>query len=404
MRLVFLCVGEGQNLLQFAEPCERLLSRLIFTTDYSRFSPYNGAMSILNFFAPVAKAKPKDPLSFLLPLTEPVTVKRTEDNFLHLEWQETAARTIIYVGTNPDDLTEMAPVVSVCETREAMVAGLNTAVRHYFRVEFRGGKWDGRSYVAAERTLPLQNGVNFRDAGGYHTRDGQMVRWGKLYRSGSISRLADADLAYLQRLGIRLVSDFRSTEEREKQPDRLPDVPGLLERPLPMESVDRWERLRGAYTIFFRKGKLDDFLLDGYRRVMIDGNAHHIGELFQRLADPNQLPALIHCTAGKDRTGLAVALLLLTLGVPEETVLADYTLSNRFYDHFRRGIAADIKQVAPWGVSVDDLQDLLLVKAKTLQGALAHLRQTYGSVDSYLRNQAGVSDETITQLRQNWLV
>jgi protein-tyrosine phosphatase len=231
-----------------------------------------------------------------------------------------------------------------------------------------------------------------------------MVRWGKLYRSGSISRLAEADLAYLRRLGIRLVSDFRSMEEREKQPDRLPDVPGLVERPLPMESVDRWERLRGAYTIFFRKGKLDDFLLDGYRRVMIDGNAHHIGELFQRLADPNQLPALIHCTAGKDRTGLAVALLLLTLGVPEETVLADYTLSNRFYDHFRRGIAADIKQVAPWGVSVDDLQDLLLVKAKTLQGALAHLRQTYGSVDSYLRNQAGVSDETITQLRQNWLV
>lgn len=340
----------------------------------------------------------------MLPLAEPVTVTRSDDNFLHLQWQEAAARTIVHVGTDPNDLTEMPSVVSVCEAREAMVAGLNTAVRHYFRLEFQGGAWDGRSLIAAERTLPLQKGVNFRDAGGYYTHDGQMVRWGQLYRSGSISRLTPDDLAYLQRLGIQLVCDIRSMGEQASKPDRLPDVPGLIERPLPMESVDRWERLRGAYTVFFRKNKIDDYLLDGYRRVVIDGNAHIIGEIFQRLADPAQLPAVLHCTAGKDRTGLVVALLLLSLGVPEETVLADYTMSNLFYDHFRKGIIADLKQIAPWGISIDELQDLLLVKAKTLQGALEYLRQTYGSVAGYLRHQAGVSDETIAQLRQNWLV
>jgi protein-tyrosine phosphatase len=170
-----------------------------------------------------------------------------------------------------------------------------------------------------------------------------------------------------------------------------------------MESVDRWERMRGAFTVFFRKGRIDDYLLGGYKRVMIDGNAHLIGEIFQRLADPAQTPALIHCTAGKDRTGLVVALLLLTLGVPQETVLADYTLSNLFYAHFRADIAADLKQIAPWGVSMDELQDLYLVKAKTLQSALDYLRQMYGSLENYLRDQAGVSDETIAQLRQNWL-
>jgi protein-tyrosine phosphatase len=129
-----------------------------------------------------------------------------------------------------------------------------------------------------------------------------------------------------------------------------------------------------------------------------------IGEIFQRLADPAQLPTLIHCTAGKDRTGLVVALLLLTLGVPEETVLADYTLSNLFYTRFRADIAADLRQVAPWGVSVDDLQDLFLVKAKTLQSALDYLRQTYGSLENYLCDQADVSEETIAQLRQIWLI
>lgn len=358
----------------------------------------------LNFFASAPKAPPKTPQSFILPLREPVTITRSDDDCLLLQWQEIADRTVIYVGSDPQALAEMVPVVTVGRSREAIVAGLNTAVRHYFRLEFHGGAWDGRSLIAAERVLPLQKGVNLRDAGGYYTNQGQMVRWGQLYRSGSLSRLTPADLAYLQRLGIKLVSDLRSIDERLKQPDRLPEVPGLVERPLPMESADRWERLRGAFTVLFRKGRLDDYMLDSYRRVMIDYNSPIIGEIFQRLADPAQLPAMLHCTAGKDRTGLVVAMLLLSLGVPEETVLADYTLSNLFYGHFRKGIAADLKQVAPWGISVDDLQDLLLVKAKTLQGALDHLRQTYGSLDNYLRHQAGVSDETITQLRQNWLV
>ena len=381
-----------------------MLSSALDQAGYLLVSPYNGAMSKLSFFASTPKSALPKPHSYILPLAEPVTITRSENGFLQAQWQELADRVVIYAGSDPDESGQMAPIVSVCQTREAMIVGLDTAVRHYFRLEFRGGAWDGRSFMAAERVVPLQKSVNLRDAGGYHTADGNMVRWGKLYRSGSISRLTEADLTYLQRLGIKLVCDLRSANERAKQPDKLPEVPGLIERPLSMESVDRWERLRGAFNIFFRKDKLDDFLLDGYQRVMVDGNAHLIGEFFQRLADPDQLPALLHCTAGKDRTGLIVAMLLLTLGVPEETVIADYTLSNRFYKYFRAGLAADLKQVAPWGVSVDELQDLFVVKAKTLQGTLAYLRDKYGSLEEYLRGQAGVSDETIAQLRADWLV
>ncbi|MCP4415741.1 MAG: tyrosine-protein phosphatase, partial [Chloroflexi bacterium] len=216
--------------------------------------------------------------------------------------------------------------------------------------------------------------------------------------------LTVADQAYLQRLGVRLVCDLRSVAEREKRPDKLPVDPNLAQRHLPMESGDRFGRLRGAYYFLFRKGEIDQFMLDSYQRVIIDSNAHIVGEIFQRLADPQQLPAVFHCMAGKDRTGLVHALFLLTLGVPEETVLADYTLSNLFYDHFRAGIAADLKQVAPWGISIDDLQDFLLVKEKTLRGALVYLRQNYGSIESYLRDVARVSDKTLSQLRSYWLI
>jgi protein-tyrosine phosphatase len=358
----------------------------------------------MKIFTNSTKSPIKDPRSFILPLVEPVKVTRCQDDCLHLQWQELAERIIIYAGTNPDDSLAMVPILSVSGTREAMVARLDRAVRHYFRLEFQGGVWNGRSLLAAERILPLQKGVNIRDAGGYHTRDGQMVRWGKLYRSGSMSRLSAEDQVYLQRMGVRLVYDLRSVAERDKRPDKLPNDPNLQQRHLPMESGDRFERLRGIYTVLFRKGAIDHFMLDGYQRVMIDSNAHLIGEIFQQLAEPRQLPAVLHCTAGKDRTGLVNALLLLTLGVPEETVLADYTLSNKFYDHFRAGIAADLKQVAPWGISIDDLQDLLLVKEKTLRGALDYLRQNYGSLKGYLHDAAGVSDKTISQLKTNWLI
>lgn len=358
----------------------------------------------LKIFTNLAKPVPQDPGVFVLPLVEPVKITRCEADCLQLQWQEVAQRINISVGTDPDDLSRMVPILSVSGAREAMVSGLNTAVRHYFRLEFHGGAWDGRSFLAAERIIPLQQGVNVRDTGGYHTLDGQMVRWGKLYRSGSLSRLTAADQAYLQRLGVQLVCDLRSVAERNKRPDQLPNDPNLQQRHLPMESGHRFERLRGAYYVFFRKGAIDQFMLNGYQRVMIDSNAHIVGEIFQRLADPQQLPAVLHCTAGKDRTGLVIALLLLTLGVPETTVLADYTLSNLFYDYFRDDIAADLKQVAPWGISVDDLQDLLLVKEKTLQGALAYLRKNYGSLENYLYNIAGVLPETISKLRSIWLM
>ncbi|MCP4418124.1 MAG: tyrosine-protein phosphatase, partial [Chloroflexi bacterium] len=188
----------------------------------------------LKLFTHAEKVVHQSPASFILPLIEPVQVFRGEDDLLHVQWQELTERTIIHVGTDPDDLSQMMPIVSVCGAREAVIVGLNTAVRHYFRLEFRGGAWNGRSLLAAERILPLQKGINVRDAGGYHTQDGQMVRWGKLYRSGSMSRLTVADQAYLQRLGVRLVCDLRSVAEREKRPDKLPVDPNLAQRHLPM--------------------------------------------------------------------------------------------------------------------------------------------------------------------------
>ncbi len=135
---------------------------------------------------------------------------------------------------------------------------------------------------------------------------------------------------------------------------------------------------------------------------MIDDHAPVFGQVFRRLADPDSLPALVHCTAGKDRAGLTMALLLLALGVPEAVVIADYSLSNRYYDHFRRYVP--LKRLRLLGVTVEDMQPFLVADPQILRDALRYLAERYGSVLDYLRQQAGVDDETLERLKANLLL
>jgi protein-tyrosine phosphatase len=147
-------------------------------------------------------------------------------------------------------------------------------------------------------------------------------------------------------------------------------------------------------------GKIMD---NAYMQIMIDANTALIGDLFRRLADPDQLPALIHCTAGKDRTGIASALLLLTLGVPEEVVIADYSLSNRYYDHFKKITEKTVAPLTRFGITTEDLRPLLSADPNRLRATFAYIEQRYGSLHNYLRRAAGIDDATLDALKENLL-
>ncbi len=158
-----------------------------------------------------------DPTTFIVPYTPDVEVLRKEDE-LWLHWRETAVSVHIYTSTNPDQIdTFYKTVAGITKT---IISDLERKQRHYFRLQFEGGAWNGRTFVVAERVLPL-GVINFRDVGGYEAKDGRFTKWGKLYRSGALLDLRDADLEYLQQLGITAVCDLRSAEESEKHPDQL---------------------------------------------------------------------------------------------------------------------------------------------------------------------------------------
>lgn len=251
-----------------------------------------------------------------------------------------------------------------------------------------------------KRFVPLEGGVNLRDIGGYPTRDGRRVRWGRVYRSGTLSDLTDADLERLAALNLRLICDLRAAEEIERQPDRLPPTPGLAYVHLPTNAptpLREW-----LHTLIFRRDALDEVVADSYIRLATT-RAEALGAVLIRLAAPDALPALIHCTAGKDRTGIIIALLLHLLGVADDLVFADYALSNAHYQRILHAARHDLKRTASLGLTENEVRPAMTVNAAYLQRLFAHLRAEHGSLEHYLRNAAGLTEETIERLRAQLL-
>lgn len=337
---------------------------------------------------------PFDATPFIIAPPEPVHVERRDDGTYLLRWPDRMyVREIGVIAPGGQAMFAQPEVAIDQEAMTAVVALATPATRPLFAVTLA----DGRRLTAAERDLPLPSGVNFRDVGGYTTDDGRAVRWGCVYRAGSLAELSDADVAYLGRLGLRLACDLRSADEVARQPDRLP--PGATHRH--QEIVGEVGRLRRVVTLYRKRHRVQELLADVYR-VMLDQNGAVFAGVLRLAADPANRPLVIHCTAGKDRTGLTVALLLRALGVPEETVVADYTLSNNAYGVLAGRLRPEMARLYALGFGEVQLRPFLLAEARTLQDALAYLSRRYGSVAGYLQ-RAGLDQDTLDRLREQLL-
>lgn len=250
--------------------------------------------------------------------------------------------------------------------------------------------------MADGRILALEGGVNFRDIGGYPTDDGRFVRWGQVYRTGALSTLTPGDWQKLDGMGFQLVCDLRSAEEVADAPDNISSA-GIRYYHLPLKAeLETWNRMR---TIMFSPSRVPEMLIDSYTQIMIDQNPQVFGRVLRYLADTANRPAIIHCTAGKDRTGVTIALLLSLLGVPDDIIAADYTLSNRYFLHFHAFAQQALAPLRWLQVTADDVYPLLVANAETIKVTLNYVRSRYGTVENYLRDYAGVDEITQSELR-----
>ncbi len=247
------------------------------------------------------------------------------------------------------------------------------------------------------RLVPLEGTLNTRDLGGYRSEDGRRVRWGHLYRSDQLPELDDDDVAELARLGIRRVFDLRTDFERQGQLDRLPPGVDELQLAIDYPSLDprRLTRLilRGAAA----PGYFEAMLARANRSFALE-HGHQLSALANALAEPGALPALFHCTYGKDRTGFATAMIFEILGVPWEVVVEDYLLSNVYLGAEIDRLSRMIWLASLFRISRDDARDLLGVRRSYIEAARQAIVDEYGSMEAYLR-AIGIAEETQLRLR-----
>ncbi|MEV4617225.1 tyrosine-protein phosphatase [Asanoa sp. NPDC049573] len=239
------------------------------------------------------------------------------------------------------------------------------------------------------RHLPFERLHNFRDVGGYSTSDGSTVQWRRLYRSDGLGKLAGADWVAFQALGVRTVIDLRNPEEIARR-GRVPDHPGLAYHNLSIEHRPFKQATLAPDVEPVR------FLADRNAEVLVDGAAE-IAQALAVIALAENTPVVIHCAAGKDRTGLLAALVLSLVGVGDEDIVADYALT---------GLAAE-KFVADWHANPANPRITWPAyghaPAEAMRLTLKELAATHGSVHDYARDRLGVDDALLVALRATLL-
>lgn len=255
------------------------------------------------------------------------------------------------------------------------------------------------------RHIQIDSIPNFRDFGGYAGADGRVVRWGALYRSSAVSDVPASDFEHLSGLGLSLVCDLRTHDERSRAPnaldghdltevltldiggrERMSGVPAtpLLTNP-EATGQDAYDRMQGSYA------------------AMVVDYADRFALILHRLLNGGQAPVLIHCAAGKDRTGIAAAIILLALGVPIETVVEDYLLTNGHLNLDWR--ARMLAQMFPDNPSINTKVADVMFKADAdfLLAAIDSIDRTFGSFDVYLSDALSIGPRDLRTLHDLFL-
>jgi protein-tyrosine phosphatase len=322
-----------------------------------------------------------------------VGVERTAEGLLEVVWAVAGAceRVDVAWGRSADGGDhEHVLTVPAASGRTTLDPAALGGQRMYVSVAPAGAPG---GLVAAERRVDLRGPVNFRDLGGYRTATGARVRWGRVFRSDAIL-LSDDDLARFSDLGIRTVYDLRSEVERSVHPNRFPDgqaprvelLPLVSEDPAlnPMEGIDPSDGER--------------FLEQLYLHIL-ERSAPNFGRVLSGLAEELDLPAVFHCAAGKDRTGMVAAVLLCVLGVPLVDVLDDYELTARY--RTTEHVNANMNRLGrDQSLAPEVVAGMLRSPRWAMESALATIAGRYGGFDEYLSGPAGASPTVGEQLRR----
>jgi protein-tyrosine phosphatase len=257
--------------------------------------------------------------------------------------------------------------------------------------------------------MNLIGAPNFRDLGGIQTTDGRVIREGLLFRSEVLSRLTQDDLERVRRFHIHFVCDLRSATERAQESNRWPEQEGVVtvarDDDADINGVKPSEWASRLLDHDFDESSAQQTMIEAYR-VMPQRFAATLATLFAYVGRVDSGGVLVHCVAGKDRTGFVCAMLLWALGVPMAVIMADYLVSgerfqqsSRMQPVLRRVFGSDVPARAERAAAA-----IGTVKAKYLEAAFGKIEMDYGSINAYLAVAGGLDDKRTELLRQRLLI
>lgn len=252
------------------------------------------------------------------------------------------------------------------------------------------------------RLLPFEQAPNFRDLGGYLSRDGREISWKKIFRSSHLAGLTDRDQGLLRLLDIKQIHDFRRESERCDYPSRLPYGIETRVYNMGLANINVFQKDVSAgknNAGFFHK-----IMVDGYRHFISEA-ATEVKSFIKQLAQPVEGAVLLHCMAGKDRTGLATALLLLLLDIPRGIILDDYMLTAKYFT--AENVLKEMEiHLLGQGESLKDPEVLIpycSVRPEYLHSAFDEIDSVHGGTDKYLARHLGISDTERDVLKKRFL-
>lgn len=259
----------------------------------------------------------------------------------------------------------------------------------------------GQSHILA--SVP-----NLRDLGGMDTADGRRVRKGVVYRSEQLSRVADADMPAYEALQLKKIYDLRTAGERAAEIDRVPDGATLVV--VDVLADDQHSGAAELFDLFADATKANEELGDGKAAQLLERSYTSLvilpsalagySQMYSEMAHAGNLPAVFHCTTGKDRTGWAAAALLALCGVPEKEILRNYMESN---DHILPEYQPMIDKFVDAGLQKEILTSILGVRQEYIETAVRVMEDRYGTIQNYFSTGLGIDAEMQQTLRETLL-
>jgi protein-tyrosine phosphatase len=347
-------------------------------------------IAALLFFSSLRQEVPLAPYA-MMPQTD--AAMEVSNRSALVAWNRTADSVDVFVAASPERFGD-TPAQHVVGQSFCILPLSSSSPCTFVRLVLHRGT-ETENLTVGSRFLSLQGPFNFRDLGGYRTADGHHVVWGKLFRSNGLDSLTEDDQKTLQAIHLGHVFDLRGDNEVKTNPDRLEHCPSIGYTRLPIESS-------GGLPKLHSNQEAEALFAAGYP-IFAEQKAKTVfGPWLKALANGDPQPSVVHCAAGKDRTGVASAILLRLLGVDGQTVVADYSLTNLIAGEYLKQDAKQ-KTPLPGGLTLEELKPLSYAYPHAMELTLNALEKKFGSIEGYAKEACGLTDDDIKALRAQYL-